>query len=64
MNGPLLDMSVTQFQEARRILNGEWHHLIYNEYLPVHLGEKLELKPLIGSHSFNYDSHLVSFFLD
>ena len=47
------------FQETRRILNGQWQHIVYNEYLPLLLGNRymarFGLYPLTAGHSRDYD---------
>lgn len=50
------------YQETRRILNGQWHHIIYNEYLPVIVGrekmQQLGLVPLQSGFSTSYDARV------
>ena len=47
-----------QFQEARRIVVAQWQHIIYNEWLPLVLGEefmhKFGLYPLSSGYSDDY----------
>ena len=51
-------MILYTFQEARRILIAEWQHIIYNEWLPLVLGEevmaKVGLYPLSSGFSEDY----------
>ncbi|XP_063374283.1 chorion peroxidase isoform X2 [Cydia amplana] len=51
----------TVFLEARRILQAEFQHIIYNEWLPLLLGPRLVqafgLSPA-GGYSTSYDSHI------
>ena len=47
------------FQETKRIVNAEWQHVIYNEWLPQLIGvdllERFDLRPLTGREfSDNY----------
>lgn len=52
----------TIFQEARRIVIAEYQHLIFAEYLPVIVGEKVarlyNLLPLEKGYFYNYQSGL------
>ena len=45
-------------QESRRILNAEFQHIVYNEFLPILLGNKyvrnFNLVPLTKGYSNNY----------
>lgn len=47
------------YQETRRILIGQWHHVIYNEFLPALIGrskmQELGLLPLQKGFSRDYD---------
>ena len=46
------------FQESRRIVNAEWQHIVYNEWLPIVLGEsymsRFGLFPLTNGFSNSY----------
>ncbi len=46
------------FEESKRILNAQWQHIIYNEWLPVVLGSKFlqtfGLQPLSKGFSNAY----------
>ena len=47
------------FQETRRIVIAEWHHIVYNEWLPILLGSsymnKTGLLPLSSGYSTDYN---------
>ena len=46
------------FHDARRIVVAEWQHIVYNEWLPIILGQqfmsRFGLYPLTQGYSFNY----------
>ena len=46
------------FEETRRIVNAEWQHIVYNEWLPIVLGQRymtsFGLFPLTDGFSSNY----------
>ena len=48
----------TLFQEARRVVTAEWQHIVYNEWLPIVVGEQymstFGLLPLTVGFSNNY----------
>jgi peroxidase len=48
----------TIFQECKRIVNAQWQHIVYNEWLPIVLGEqfmtRFGLFPLTEGFSTNY----------
>ena len=50
------------YQEARRIVNAEFQHITYNEWLPVVIGsnkmQEIGLCPLDEGFSANYDANL------
>ena len=50
------------FQEARRILTAEWQHIIYNEWLPILLGDnymrRFNLYPTTEGYFLNYDDSI------
>ena len=54
----------TLFQEARRILNAQWQHIIYNEWLPIIIGgpqmENYGLQPLTTGYSDGYNENIDS----
>ena len=47
------------FQEARRLLIAQWQHIIYQEWLPILLGQtfvrKYDLLPATRGYTTNYD---------
>jgi peroxidase len=49
----------TLFQQAKAILNAQYHHIIYNEWAPILLGDRLmkkfDLFSLKHGYSFNYN---------
>ena len=46
------------YQEAKRVVNAEWQHIVYNEYLPILLGQNymdtFGLWPLNDGYSRDY----------
>jgi len=50
------------FQEARRIVIATWQHIIYNEWLPILLGNQymrsFDLLPLTSGYSRDYDESM------
>ena len=48
------------FQEAKRFVNAEYQHIVYNEWLPVVLGKQFintyGLFPLSSGYSQDYDT--------
>ena len=51
----------TLFQESRRIVVAEWQHIVYNEWLPILLGQenmdRFGLYPLTKGFSHSYKTH-------
>ena len=51
-------------QEARRVLNAEYQHIVYNEFLPALLGHQymknFGLLPLTDGFSNDYEDDFVS----
>ena len=51
-------------QEARRVLNAEYQHIVYNEFLPALLGQQymdnFGLLPLTDGYSNDYRDDFVS----
>ena len=47
------------FQNARRIVNAEWQHIVFNEFLPILMGQsamdKFGLRTLTKGFSRNYE---------
>lgn len=50
------------YQEARRILVAELQHIIYNEYLPLIIGEetmkRFDLQPRVNDYAVDYDMEI------
>ena len=46
------------YQESKRIVNAEWQHVVYNEWVPIVVGQQYMasygLFPLTQGFSFNY----------
>ena len=55
---------MSRLQEARRVLNAEYQHIVYNEFLPALLGqqymENFGLLPLTDGYSNDYRDDFVS----
>ena len=50
------------FQETRRLVTAKYHHIIFNEFLPILLGKKVsllyDLLPLNQKHFYGYDASI------
>ena len=46
-------------QEARRIVNAEYLHVLYNEFLPALIGQRTALQPLQAGFINSYDIGIV-----
>ncbi len=50
------------FQESRRILIGEWQHLVYNEYLSIIFGPLITQQYGLNLHASGYHNGKESVF--
>ena len=52
----------TLYQESKRIVNAEWQHIVYNEWLPIVIGQQymrtFGIFPLTQGFSNNYNTDL------
>ena len=50
------------FQESKRIVNAQWQHIVYNEWLPIILGDQymnsFGLRPLTQGFNNNYKNNI------
>ena len=50
------------FQESKRIVNAQWQHIVYNEWLPIILGDQymnsFGLRPLTQGFNNNYKNDI------